>query len=155
MKYLFYRNTSYYQQLTYISDQNGFFYDGRIQTPDSFLNYLIAKVNTLSSFLVLLSGSSLTVLNQQQSEQLVRKSDLFTVYFKNDLMTIFPSDLSGISSVINQAWVLLPNRMIFIISFLIFLYNLLFFLLKKLYHRLNQRLWSHMVIKNTLMQSTL
>jgi hypothetical protein len=28
-------------------------------------------------------------------------------------------------------------------------------LLKKLYHRLNQRLWSHMVIINTLMQSTL
>ena len=95
-----------------MSDQNGNYYDGRIQISDHFLNYLIGKVNSLSSYLVLLNGSSLLVLNQQQITQM-RKSDLFTVYFKNDLMTIFSSDISDIASLINKAWIQLSNRMIY------------------------------------------
>ena len=100
-----------YQQTAFISDQNGFFYDSRILTTDSFLSYLIAKVNTLSGFLVLSNGSQLQVMNQLQTAKLVRRSDLFTFYVKNNLMAISSSDILGLSSLINQAWVQFSTRM--------------------------------------------
>ena len=93
-----------------ITDQNGNVFDGRIEQTSAFISYLVSKVNLLSNILILPNGNQLTVLNNPSTAQLVRKSDLFTIYFKNNLMVVSPSDLLGLSSLINQAWIQYYNR---------------------------------------------
>ncbi len=104
---------TYYQLRAFISNRDGLFYDGRVEMSDSLINYLVSKINTLSSILRLSTGEQLQVLNQISTSQLVRKSDLFTFYLQNNLMEIPANDLSGLSSLADQAWRQFYTRMNF------------------------------------------
>lgn len=98
------------QVIVFISDPSGRLYDAREENQIQIMRYLR---ETLGSFNMIRSelGETLILYDQFSMTNLniVKQSNLFTFYFTNNYMAVTSSDLTKISSGLDEVWRVYSN----------------------------------------------